>query len=407
MTADSTTMHERHDAEQIDPCDLPAWPQFDDAERQGLQRALEHGQWWRITGREIEAFEREFAVYNGAPHALAVTNGTAALELALRVHDIGPGDEVIVPAFTFIATSLAVQNVGATPVPADVDDRYYCLSASSVQDSVTARARAIIPVHMAGHVVDLDALQDVADAHGLAMIQDAAHAQGAVRDGALIGSHPTIACYSFQNGKLMTAGEGGALTFPDEASYERAYLLHMCGRPRGDVTYQHVTGGSNCRMSEFSAAVLRSQLERLSQHTPLRERRATLLDGLLSGVAGLSVQSRDPSIDVNPHYMYLLMLDEQYDAQARNQLVEQLKSVGIPACVNFPPVYRTQGFWLGATPSLDIDALAERCRTSEAIGARGLWLHHRVLLAEPDVVERVARIVEELVVALPMTSGVG
>ncbi|MFY9806444.1 MAG: DegT/DnrJ/EryC1/StrS family aminotransferase [Pseudonocardiaceae bacterium] len=393
--------------DRIDSADLPAWPQFDGTERTALQRALDQGQWWRVSGREVEEFEREFAAYNGAPYALAVTNGTAALELAMRVHGIGPGDEVVVPAFTFISTSLAVQNVGATPVPADVDARHHCLTPEAVRAVLTERTRAIMPVHMAGHTADLTGLQRLAQSRDVALIQDAAHAPGAVRDGALVGSHPSMACYSFQNGKLMTAGEGGALTFPDEQSYERGYLMHTCGRPRDDLTYQHITGGSNYRVTEFTAAVLRAQLARLACHTRIREQRAALLDELLAGVAGLTVQTRDIQVEVNPHYMYLLMLDEGCGMAGRNQLVERLKAAGIPACVNFPPVYRTAGYWCGPVPETALDELAARCHNSEAIGARGLWLHHRVLLAEPETVERIARVITDLVTSLPRSTPLG
>lgn len=198
----------------LGPDELPAWPQHDATERTALLRALDQGQWWRAGGKEVTEFENEFAAYNGAPYALAVNSGTAALELALRVHGIGPGDEVVVPAFTFVSTSLAVQNVGATPVPADVAPDHQCLTPEAVKAVGSPRTRAVMPVHMAGHVADLPALQSVAEGLGAVLIQDAAHAQGAHRDGAPIGGHPSIACYSFQNGKLMTAGEGARSPSP-------------------------------------------------------------------------------------------------------------------------------------------------------------------------------------------------
>ncbi|WP_051710806.1 DegT/DnrJ/EryC1/StrS family aminotransferase [Streptomyces sp. NRRL S-350] len=380
----------------IDPADLPAWPQHDHTEREALERVLAHGQWWRAAGTENDDFEREFAAYNGAPYALAVTNGTVALELALRLHGIGPGDEVVVPAFTFISTSLAVQNVGATPVPADVDPETYCLTPEAVRAVLTPATRAVIPVHIAGHLADMPALAALAAERDLVVIQDAAHAQGGVWQGTKVGEFPSVACYSFQNGKLMTAGEGGALTLPDEKTYEQAYLMHTCGRPRGDTTYQHVTGGSNSRVSEFTAALLRAQLARLAEHTRIREERATLLDGLLKDAPGLRVQARDLRMDVNPHYMYLVALDPAAGRAARDRLVEELKAAGVPACVNFPPVYRPASFRAGPVPATSVAELAERCPVSEDLGAHGLWIHHRVLLAEPRVVERVAEVVTTL-----------
>ncbi|MEV1156016.1 DegT/DnrJ/EryC1/StrS family aminotransferase [Micromonospora chokoriensis] len=373
---------------------LPAWPCHDENERIALLRALDQGQWWRAGGSEVSEFEREFATANDAPYALAVNSGTAAIELALRVHGIGPGDEVIVPAFTFVSTSLAVQNVGAVPVPVDVDPGHQCLTPDTVKAAATPRTRAVIPVHMAGHVADLDSLQMVADSLGAVLIQDAAHAQGARRDGKGVGGHPSLACYSFQNGKLMTAGEGGALTFPDEETYERGYLLHSCGRPRGDTRYQHVTGGVNARMNEFSGAVLRAQLSRLPAQTRVRAARAALLDGLLAEAPGLILQQREAAVTVNANYMYLLRLDEQrFTSADRDRLVTLLRARNVPAFITFPPVYRTDGFWQGRTEGISVTELAERCPVSERIGDLGLWLHHRTLLAEPAVVRRLAEVV--------------
>ncbi|WP_369019952.1 DegT/DnrJ/EryC1/StrS family aminotransferase [Streptomyces californicus] len=378
----------------LGPDELPSWPQWDDGERTALLRALEQGQWWRAGGSEVSSFEREFAAYNGAPYALAVNSGTDALELALRVHGIGPGDEVIVPAFTFISTSLAVQNTGAVPVPADVDPGHQCLTPDAVRAVASARTRAILPVHMAGHMADLPELHKIAAEFDAVVIQDAAHAQGAARDGVLVGADPSIACYSFQNGKLMTAGEGGALTFPDRESFDRAYLLHAVGRPPQDTTYQHVTGGMNARMNEFSGAVLRNQLTRMAEHTRVREERGALLDELLAPVEGLRAQTRDPGITTNPHYMYLLTLEgDRFGPEARDRLVDLLKERNVPACVNFPPVYRTDGFWAGATEDTTVAQLAARCPQAELIGARGLWLHHRIMLAGPEVVHRVAEVI--------------
>lgn len=376
---------------------IPAWPQYDDRERAALGRALDQGQWWRLGGQEVELFETEFAEANGAPHALGVVNGTTALELALRIHGIGPGDEVVVPAFTFISTSLAVQNVGATPMPTDVDPHSMCMLAKDVERVLTSRTKAVIPVHMAGHVSDMKPIEALADAYGLVVIQDAAHAPLASRDGRLTGAGSSVACHSFQNGKLMTAGEGGALTLPSEELFERAYLMHTCGRPRGDVTYQHVTPGGNYRMNEFSAAILRTQLQRLRRDLPTRFERATQLNGIVDKISGISRQVVADTIDVNPYYMYLLTLDESFTRQQRDHLVDLLKKAGLAACVGFPPVYRTAAFQSGPTPDLDVDELARKCPVSEAIGARGLWLAHKTLLAEPITIELIGELLGDLV----------
>ena len=166
-------------ADPIRPTPFPAWPHFDGTEEEGLLRSLRQGQWWRVHGSEVKAFEAEFAQHHGAPSAIAVTNGTHALEVALLAAGIGPGHEVIVPAFTFVSTSMAVQRVGATPVPVDIDPVTYCMDPERAKEALTERTKALLPVHMSGHFADMRALVQIADDYDLILIQDAAHAHGA------------------------------------------------------------------------------------------------------------------------------------------------------------------------------------------------------------------------------------
>src|SRR5690242_2642279 len=172
---------------------FPEWPQHGDAEREGLLRTLESGNWWRMTGSEVENFEQEFADYHGAPHALAVTNGTHALELALEVLGAGPGTEVIVPGFTFISSSQAAQRLGAVAVPVDVDPDTYCLDVEATRAAITDKTKVIMPVHMAGMFADMDGLAKVAADAGVALLQDAAHAHGAEWQGQKVGELGSIA----------------------------------------------------------------------------------------------------------------------------------------------------------------------------------------------------------------------
>ncbi|KIF78144.1 3-amino-5-hydroxybenzoic acid synthase [Streptomyces sp. 150FB] len=376
---------------------FPAWPQRGPEERAGLLRALDQEGWWRNGGSEVDSFEREFAALHGAPRAIATTNGTHALELALSVMGVGPGDEVVVPAFTFISCSLAVQRVGAVPVPADVRPDTYCLDVDAAARVITPRTKAVMPVHMAGQFADMDALAELSSATGVAILQDAAHAHAARWRGRRVGEFGSIAAFSFQNGKLMTAGEGGALLLPDEDTYQQAYLRHGCGRPPGDRLYEHRTQGSNYRMNEFSAAVLRAQLSRLETQVALREERSRHLMAALARIPGVVPQGRDERCDVKSHYMAMVRLPG-LTAERRLSLVDTLLAHGVPAFVAFPPVYRTRGFWQGPF-SGDVDDLAKRCPVSEEIGRDCVWLHHRVLLADTPVLDRLAEVFAEAVAA--------
>ena len=378
--------------------DFPAWPQYGDEERTGLVRALDQGQWWRMGGSEVDSFEREFAAYHGSEYALAVTNGTHALELALQVAGVGPGSEVIVPAFTFISSSQAAQRLGAVAVPVDVDADTYCISVEATEAAITPRTSAIMPVHMAGNVADLDALAKLAADHGVQIVQDAAHAHGAVWNGRRMGEFGSIAAFSFQNGKLMTAGEGGAVLFPDAELYELGFLRHSCGRPRGDTKYLHRTSGSNFRLNEFSASVLRAQLGRLDGQIDTREQRWPLLAGLLAEIPGVEPQRTDPRMDRNPHYMAMFRLPGVPE-QRRDALVAELAARGLPAFVAFRAIYRCDGFWETGAPDESVDAIAARCPNTEAIHEDCIWLHHRTLLGTEAQMHEIARVVADVVAA--------
>lgn len=376
---------------------FPAWPEFDEAESQGLRRALESRHWWRIGGTETEALERDFANYHGAAHGLAVTNGTAALEVALLAHGVGPGDEVIVPAFTFISTSVAVQRVGAVPIPVDVDPETYCIDVQQCAAAIGTKTRAIIPVHLAGHFVDLPGLVDLVKGTRVAVIQDAAHAHGARGYGRRVGDWDTTACFSFQNLKLMTAGEGGMITFNQHDTYDMAFLYHSCGRPPGDRSYRHVVPGANARLNEFSSAVLRAQLSRLERNNIVRNQRGREVCERLGKVTGIRPQARRSDMEIHPYYMLMFCLDAgQIRPAARDKLVEALCAEGIPAFRSYPAVYQTEAFWQKPCTETDRSILAERCPRSNVVAAQGVWIHHRVLIGGEreldDVVEAVDRV---------------
>lgn len=378
--------------------DFPNWPQFDDAERVALIRALEQGQWWRIGGNEVDTFEQEFAAYHGAPYALAVTNGTHALELALEVLGVRRGTEVIVPGFTFISSSQAAQRLGAVAVPVDIEPDTYNISVEATAAAITDRTSAIMPVHMAGLVADMDALAKLSADSGVPLVQDAAHAHGAQWQGRRIGELGSVAALSFQNGKLMTAGEGGAVLFPDAELYEQGFLKHSCGRPRTDRKYFHRTSGSNFRLNEFSASVLRAQLARLDSQIDVREQRWPLLSGLLSAVPGVVPQSSDPRTTRNPHYMAMFRIPGLSE-QARNELVDDLITRGLPAFVAFRAIYRSDGFWEHSAPAETVEQIAARCPNTEEVYRDAIWLHHRTLLGTERQMQHIADIVAEALAA--------
>ncbi|PYY78148.1 3-amino-5-hydroxybenzoic acid synthase [Pseudomonas sp. TKO26] len=383
----------------------PDWPQFGVEEENALLRSLHQGQWWRMQGRENLDFEQAFAQLHGGHSAFAVSNGTVALEIALQAAGIGPGDEVIVPAFTFISTSMACQRIGATAIAVDVLADTLCIDPAAVLANIGPRTRAIIAVHMAGHLCDMHSLARIADQHRLVIIQDAAHAHGARGLGDTgIGEYGSLACFSFQNFKLMTAGEGGLVLCPNEELREKVFLYGNVGRPLGDRSYQHTVVGTNARLSEFSAAVLSAQLGRLEQQTRVRQHNAHLLGETLVRQGLVTPQVRTADAHTHPYYMFLFTLDDlpgqpQLD---RNQVVDCLVAEGIPAFRAYQALYRIPSYWQAPAPTRqNLEQCIAACPVSERMAQRGIWIHHRALLGTEqdtlDIAAAIAKVHQHLV----------
>src|SRR5436309_12729652 len=259
---------------------FPEWPQFDANERRALMEVLESRTRWRTPGTRTLEFEQGFAKVHGARHGVAVTNGTAALEVTIAALGIGHGDEVILPNFTFVATASAVLFANALPVLVDVDPETYCIDPDLVEDAITSRTKAIIAVHMGGHPADLDRLKKIASRKRLALIEDSAHAHASEWRGQRVGTFGVAATFSFQSSKLITAGEGGIILTNDDSIERLARSVHDCGRMPGEWFYSHFIYGSNYRLSEWQGAVLSAQLTRLDEQTAHRHENSRLLDRL-------------------------------------------------------------------------------------------------------------------------------
>lgn len=233
---------------------------------EAIQRVIDSG--WYILGRETELFEQEFAAYCGVKHCVGVGNGLDALSLILRAYGIGPGDEVIVPSNTFIATWLAVTYVGATPVPVEPDERTYNINPDLIELAITPRTRAIMPVHLYGQPADMAPILEIGERYGLRVIEDAAQAHGARYHGVRTGGLGDAAGFSFYPGKNLGAlGDGGAVTTDDDALAEKIRMLRNYG---SSVKYHHDLQGVNSRLDEMQAAVLRVKLPSLDSENAMR-----------------------------------------------------------------------------------------------------------------------------------------
>jgi dTDP-4-amino-4,6-dideoxygalactose transaminase len=321
---------------------FPSWPVFDELELQGLHQALEHGVWSAADGPNKLRFEHEFAAYHQARHAIAVTNGTTSLELALQALGIGSGDEVIVPPYTFLATATAVLKVNATPIFADIDLATYCIDPGAVEAAITPRTKALICVHLGGHPAAMDRLLALKQRYGIAIVEDAAHAHGAAWRGQRVGALGDLGSFSFQASKNMTAGEGGIVLSNDEQLAAMVRSLHNCGRTPEGEWYEHENLGGNERLGEFQCALLLAQLTRLPQQTAQREASAAYLDRELAAIEGISPVGHTADCTTHARHLYLLRYDAgAFGGMSRDDFVMVMRAEGIPAANGYPiPLYR-------------------------------------------------------------------
>lgn len=324
---------------------FPLWPQFDDAERKALNEVLESRVWWRTPGTKTLEFEQAFARFHGARHGVAVTNGTAALEVAIAALGIGPGDEVILPDFTFVATASAVLFANALPVLVDVLPDTYCIDPKLVEAAITPRTKAIIAVHMGGHPADLDALTELARKKGIALIEDSSHAHASEWRGKRIGTYGVAGTFSFQSSKLMTAGEGGMIISNDDTFERNARSIHDCGRMPGEWFYSHFIYGSNYRLSEWQGAVLTAQLGRLDEQTRRRHQNSRVLDRELGKIPGITPQKLDPRCTRNGQYAYIFHLNnKEFAGISTERFIEAMNAEGIPNQASYPPLHELHMF---------------------------------------------------------------
>lgn len=360
-------------------------PRLNDRARRYVDECLTTG-WISSEGRFITAFEESWARYCGVDHGVAVSSGTAALELAVACLELEPGDEVIMPTFTIISCALAILRAGLKPVLVDSDPRTWCLDVNAVADKITPRTRAIMPVHMYGHPADMDPLLDLARKHNLFIIEDAAESHGASYKGQIVGGIGDLSCFSFYANKIITTGEGGMiLTKHRELSERLRSLRNLCFRP--ERRFYHTHAGHNYRLTNIQAAVGLSQVEVIEQHVKQKRWMGQAYNEQLGGISGITLPVEEPWA-TNVYWMYGLVLDDEvrYDAV---ELARRLRAKGVDTRPFFlgmheQPVFRQQGLFEG-----------ESYPVSERLATRGLYLPSGLALTESQL-SRVCEAVKEV-----------
>lgn len=383
---------------------FPRWPMFGEKEAEALNRVLNSGVWGTL-GNEVAEFNEKFAVYQGAKYALGVTNGTHTLEILLRALDVGPGDEVIVPPYTFNATVSSVMMVGATPVFADIEEGSYNLDAVCAEKAVTPNTKAIIPVHIGGRSCDMDAFMALAKKYNLLIIEDAAQGVGGEWKGTKVGSIGNGGSFSFQASKNLTAGEGGAITTNDEELYDRCFSIHHCGRDmKKGIWYDHPILGTNARMTEWQAAILNAQMDKLDRQLELRMKNAAYLNNRLKEIPCTGIMTPDERVTKNAYHLFIFKyFADKCKGLPREKFIEALKAEGIPCAPGYVCLYR-QGLltspqakrYLRADANYDIFLP----NSEKACYEEGMWMYQYMLLGTQkdmdDVADAIIKIYENV-----------
>jgi len=390
-----------HGGQPVRTVPFPSWPIWDEREEELLLEVLHSGHWGLPPGGKVTEFERRFAAFVGADHALCVTSGTAALEVALRALGIGPGDEVITSPYTFVATPSAAFLVGARPAFVDIDPETYLLDPAAVEAAITERTRAIMPVHIAGCPVDMDGIMDVARRHNLYVVEDACQAWGAQWRGTPVGAIGDLGCFSFQSSKNINAGEGGAIVTNNPELAERCWSLANVGRVRNGAWYQHEFLGWNYRMTEWQGAILIAQLERLPEYMARRADNAAYLTARLSEIPGLTPARVDPRVTQHAWHIYMATYDPRaFGGTTCAEFIAMMDAEGIPCSPGYVPLNRSPAIrralaeqtgliCLWDEGDIELPALPP-CPVAEDLCERTVWLRQSMLIGDHEDMDDIA-----------------
>jgi len=389
---------------------FPDWPVFDNTEEKALLATLRSGHWYRGTGTAVAEFEAAYAKLTGAKHCLATSCGTSALYTVMGALEIGPGDEVIIPPYTFVATYNAVALNYALPVFVDSDLDTFQIDARKIEAAITPQTRAIMPVHLGGSPADLDVILEVAARHKTPVVEDACQAHLAEWKGRKVGSWGQAGCFSFQASKNLNSGEGGAVLTNDADFSEACYNFHNQGRARQTSGYTFAysgTRGSNLRLAEFQGNLLLAQMTRLEAQTRQRTENAEHLTRLLQEIPGIAPAKMYPGCTRNAYHLYMFRYQKEgFAGLERAKFMQALQREGVPCSGGYSPLNRDQ-YVRGLPKSrhyrrlyteAELKAWEERndCPRNEELCAQAVWLTQNMLLGSRTSMEQIAAAVRRI-----------
>ncbi|MFN3653079.1 MAG: DegT/DnrJ/EryC1/StrS family aminotransferase [Armatimonadota bacterium] len=385
---------------------FPGWPIVRENEERAWMAVLQGKAWFRFSGNNVSRFEERWAKQLGAGHALAVTSGTTALFTSLKALGIGPGDEVIVPPYTFIATVNAVLLQHALPVFVDSDPETFQIDARKIEAAITPRTACILPVHLGGGAADLDTILAVGKKHRLPVLEDACQSHLAEWRGKKVGTLGDLGCFSFQASKNLNSGEGGAVVTSNKELYERCFAVHNQGFvPRGGSISP--AEGCNLRMTEFQGALLLEQMTRLEEQSRVREQNAAYLTAQLKEIPGIRPARMYEGCTRNAYHLYMFRYDPQgFAGVPRARFLQALQAEGVPCSGGYTPLNR-QPFLKNTLESRAFKAVysperlrehAERNRTPEndRLCEEAVWLAQTMLLGSRRDMDQIAEAVRKI-----------
>jgi perosamine synthetase len=386
---------------------FPAWPVQEARDEQGLVSVLRSGKWGRGVGGKVTEFEAQYASATGASHCLATANGTSALLTVVNAMEIGPGDEVIVPPYTFVATINVILARHALPVFVDTDIETFQVDATKIAAAITDRTRLIVPVHLGGSVADMDAIMAVAAPRDIPVLEDACQSHLAQWKGRHVGSIGRAGCFSFQASKNLNSGEGGAIITSDRELAEKAYAFHNNSRPRAGSDFAYRAPGLNLRLTEFQASLLLSQMTRLEAQARQRETNAAYLTQQLAQIPGITPAKMYPGVTRNAYHLYMFRYDPSgFSGLTREAFLKALRAEGVPASSGYSPLNREPLLaHTFATPGYQrvygaatLKAWEERNRTpqNDRLCEQAVWLSQTMLLGPREDMDHIADAVRKI-----------
>jgi perosamine synthetase len=387
---------------------FPSWPVWDQKDESSLLEALRSGRWNR-SGQKVSSFESAWTRMTGAQAALCTTSGTTALYTALSGLDIGPGDEVLVAPYTFVATVNVILMHHALPVFVDSDIETFQMDPGKIDPLVNGRTRAILPVHIGGSPADMDNVMAAAHKHKLAVLEDACQAWLAQWRGRNVGLLGDAGCFSFQASKNINCGEGGAIISNNSDLIDRCYTFHGQGRPRkpdaGDFSYQ--AAGSNFRMTEFQAAVLLSQMTRLEEQSRRREECAKYFTGLLREVPGIEPAREYDGCTRNGLHLYMFRYEQEgFAGLPRAAFLKALRAEGFPVTAGYRPLNK-EPFLQQVLGSRHYRAIysdkrlkqwkeQNQCPANDRLTEQGCWFPQNFLLGGRAAMEQTVEAIRKI-----------